>query len=133
MPFIESGEQAHAVVAATRLPSAWHSRRRAPPTAAPVWLRADYFARINDNISVMVQIESEKAVANIDAIRRRSRASTGFSSVHRISPRPSSFRRARPSRRRRIARIVLSAKKPRQADRNPRTGGEDARHYLGME
>jgi 2-dehydro-3-deoxyglucarate aldolase len=68
IPFVESEEEAKRAVAATRYPPAGVrgvsvSQRNNRYGTVP-----DYFATVNDNICVMVQIESRKGVAAIDAI-----------------------------------------------------------------
>jgi 2-dehydro-3-deoxyglucarate aldolase len=68
MPFIESGEQARAVVAATRYPPQGIRGVGTAHRSNRYGYAPDYFSRINDNISVMVQIESVKALENIDEI-----------------------------------------------------------------
>ncbi len=68
IPFIESAEQARNAVAATRYPPAGVrgisvSQRNNRYGTVP-----DYFATINDNIAVMMQIESRAGVDAVDAI-----------------------------------------------------------------
>jgi 2-dehydro-3-deoxyglucarate aldolase len=68
IPFVESAAEARAAVAATRYPPAGirgvsvaqrHNRYGTVP---------DYLAKVNDNVCVLVQIESNPGVAAIDAI-----------------------------------------------------------------
>jgi 2-dehydro-3-deoxyglucarate aldolase len=68
MPFIESAEQAQAAVAATRYPPAGIRGVAILHRGNQYGARADYFEIINQNIGIMVQIESPLAVQNVDAI-----------------------------------------------------------------
>jgi 2-dehydro-3-deoxyglucarate aldolase len=68
IPFVESGEQARAAVAATRYPpqgirGVSMSQRSNRYGTAP-----DYFKQVNDNICVLVQIESRAGVEAVDDI-----------------------------------------------------------------
>jgi 2-dehydro-3-deoxyglucarate aldolase len=70
IPFIESGEEAKRAVAATRYPPAGvrgvsMSQRNNRYGTVP-----DYLATVNDNICVLVQIESRAGVDALDAIAR---------------------------------------------------------------
>jgi 2-dehydro-3-deoxyglucarate aldolase len=68
MPYIESAEQAHALVAATRYPP--HGIRGVGTVHRSIKYGyvPDYFTRVNEDISVVVQIESRKGVENVAAI-----------------------------------------------------------------
>ena len=68
MPWIETAEQARAAVAATRYPPQGMRGMGTGHRSNRYGYVADYFTTINDNISVMVQIESEKGVDNAEAI-----------------------------------------------------------------
>jgi len=70
IPFVETPEQAQAAVAATRYPpqgirGVSVSQRQNKYGTVP-----DFFKVANENIAVMVQIESRKGVENIDAISK---------------------------------------------------------------
>lgn len=65
MPFIESAEQARAAVAATRYPPRGIRGIAVAQRSNRYGYCPDYFERINDNICVIVQIESR---AGIDAV-----------------------------------------------------------------
>jgi 2-dehydro-3-deoxyglucarate aldolase len=62
VPFIESAEQARAAVAATRYPPQGIRGVSIAQRSNRYGYEADYFSRINDNICVIVQIESRKGV-----------------------------------------------------------------------
>lgn len=68
IPFVESAEQARSAVAATRYPP--HGVRGVSTTQRSnrYGTVPNYFTEINDNICVLVQIESRKAVDAIDEI-----------------------------------------------------------------
>jgi 2-dehydro-3-deoxyglucarate aldolase len=68
MPYIESAEHAAAAVASTRYPP--HGVRGVGIVHRSIRFgyATDYFARVNDDICVTVQIESPKGVENVDAI-----------------------------------------------------------------
>jgi 2-dehydro-3-deoxyglucarate aldolase len=70
MPFIESEEQAAAAVAATRYPPRGIRGIAIAQRSNRYGHVADYFEAINDNISVMVQIESRAGLDAVDAIAR---------------------------------------------------------------
>ena len=64
MPWIENAEQARAAVAATRYPPQGMRGMGTGHRSNRYGYVADYFTTINDNISVMVQIESADGVKN---------------------------------------------------------------------
>lgn len=66
MPFIESAEQARAAVAATRYPPRGIRGIAVAQRSNRYGYVQDYFQRIDDNISVQVQIESR---AGVEAVR----------------------------------------------------------------
>ena len=77
MPFVESAEQAQAAVAATRYPPRGIRGIAVAQRSNQYGTCPDYFERIDDNISVLVQIESQKgldaalaiaAVEGVDAL-----------------------------------------------------------------
>lgn len=68
MPWIETAEQARRVVEATRYPPQGFRGMGTGHRSNRYGYVEDYFSTINDNISVMVQIESAKGVENAEAI-----------------------------------------------------------------
>lgn len=68
IPFVESAEDAARAVAATRYPPEGVRGVSVAQRNNRYGTVADYLKVINDNIAVMVQIESRKAMATIDAI-----------------------------------------------------------------
>lgn len=70
IPFIESAEQAQAAVAATRYPPRGIRGIAVAQRSNRYGYCPDYFERIDDNISVLVQIESRAGVEAVDAIAR---------------------------------------------------------------
>lgn len=68
VPFVETREQAERAVASTRYPPAGIRGVSVSHRGNMFGTVPDYFANSNDNISVMVQIESQQGVDNIDAI-----------------------------------------------------------------
>ncbi|HEY4104346.1 MAG TPA: 2-dehydro-3-deoxyglucarate aldolase [Polyangiaceae bacterium] len=68
MPWIENAAQARAAVAATRYPPAGMRGMGTAHRSNRYGYVADYFTIVNDNISVMVQIESAQGVANAGEI-----------------------------------------------------------------
>ncbi|HTV22320.1 MAG TPA: 2-dehydro-3-deoxyglucarate aldolase [Polyangiaceae bacterium] len=70
MPFVESAEQAALAVAATRYPPQGIRGIALAQRSNRFGHVPDYFERINDNISVMVQIESRPAVDAVEEIVR---------------------------------------------------------------
>ena len=67
IPFVETEEQAVNAVASTRYPP---EGIRGYPSAPRqyVWHRAGLLAQSNNNITILVQIESQQGVDNVDAI-----------------------------------------------------------------
>jgi 2-dehydro-3-deoxyglucarate aldolase len=70
MPFIESAEQARAAVAATRYPPQGIRGIAIAQRSNRYGYCPEYFERINENICVLVQIESKLGVEAVDAIAR---------------------------------------------------------------
>lgn len=68
VPFVESAEDARRAVAATRYPGEGVRGVSVAHRSNRYGTVKDYQQIINDNIAVIVQIESAKAVGNIDAI-----------------------------------------------------------------
>ena len=68
MPWIETAEQAQRVVEATRYPPQGFRGMGTGHRSNRYGYVADYFSTINDNITVMVQIESAKGVENSEEI-----------------------------------------------------------------
>ena len=68
MPWIETPEQAQRVVEATRYPPQGFRGMGTGHRSNRYGYVSDYFTTINDNITVMVQIESTKGVENAEAI-----------------------------------------------------------------
>lgn len=68
IPFVESEEQAARAVASTRYPPAGIRGVSVSHRSNMFGTVPDYNATINDNITVLVQIESQEGVDNIDAI-----------------------------------------------------------------
>ena len=97
IPFVESEEEARHAVAATRYPPAGVRGVSVSHRSNRYGTVPDYLATVNDNICVIVQIESRSGVASIDAIAR-STASTGSSSGRPISRRRSAISAMRPPR-----------------------------------
>jgi 4-hydroxy-2-oxoheptanedioate aldolase len=71
VPLIETPEQARAVVRATRYPPDGVRGVGSALARAARWNRhADYLHRADDQVCVLVQVESATALANLDAIAR---------------------------------------------------------------
>jgi 2-dehydro-3-deoxyglucarate aldolase len=70
MPFVESAEQAAEAVAATRYPPQGIRGIAIAQRSNQYGYVPDYFERINDNISVLVQIESRPALDAVEQIVR---------------------------------------------------------------
>lgn len=69
VPMVETGEQAHSVVSATRYPPAGTRGVGSALARASGWGRTPgYLTSADETISVIVQIESPEAVLNVDAI-----------------------------------------------------------------
>jgi 2-dehydro-3-deoxyglucarate aldolase len=68
MPYIESAEHARAMVEATRYPPQGIRGVGTVHRSIKYGYVPDYFTRINEEISVVVQIESSKGVENVAAI-----------------------------------------------------------------
>jgi 2-dehydro-3-deoxyglucarate aldolase len=67
-PFIETAEEAQAAVAATRYPPAGIRGVSMAQRGNKYGYVADYHATVNENITVLVQIESQKGLDNVEAI-----------------------------------------------------------------
>jgi 2-dehydro-3-deoxyglucarate aldolase len=133
MPFVESGDQARAVVAATRYPPEGIRGVGTAHRSNRYGYEADYFGRINDNICVMVQIESSKAMANLDDI-------AGVAGVDGLFVGPSDLSAAlghfgqpsHPEVARAIERIVLVGRAHGKPTGILAPVEKDARRYLDM-
>ncbi|CAI1040494.1 5-keto-4-deoxy-D-glucarate aldolase [Serratia fonticola] len=68
IPFVESAEQAELAVASTRYPPAGIRGVSVSHRSNGYGTVPDYFAQINQQIAVLVQIESQQGVENLDAI-----------------------------------------------------------------
>ncbi|MGE0973406.1 2-dehydro-3-deoxyglucarate aldolase (plasmid) [Klebsiella sp. WOUb02] len=68
VPFVSTGEEAMRAVASTRYPPAGGRGVSVAHRSNRYGLETDYFATINDNITILAQIECQEAVDNIDAI-----------------------------------------------------------------
>lgn len=68
IPYVETREQAELAVAATRYPPAGIRGVSVSHRGNMFGTVPDYLAQANDNISVMVQIESQVGIDNLDAI-----------------------------------------------------------------
>ncbi|AUG99633.1 2-dehydro-3-deoxyglucarate aldolase [Pectobacteriaceae bacterium C52] len=68
IPFVETEEEAVRAVASTRYPPAGIRGVSVAHRSNAYGTEPDYFATINDNITVLVQIESQDGVDNLDAI-----------------------------------------------------------------
>lgn len=68
IPFVESADEARKAVESTRYPPAGIRGVSATQRHNRYGTVPDYFARVNDNIAVMVQIESRPGLAAVDAI-----------------------------------------------------------------
>jgi 2-dehydro-3-deoxyglucarate aldolase len=69
-PFIETEEQAKAVVAATRYPPEGIRGVSLMQRGNKFGYLPDYHSRVNENVTVLVQIESLEGLNNVDAIAR---------------------------------------------------------------
>ena len=134
VPFVQTVDDARRAVAATRYPPAGIRGVSVSQRSNRYGTVADYFAGINEQISVLVQIESRaglEAAADDRRGRRRRR--------HLRRP-VGSRRRARPSRQRRTIR-ACRRRSPRSSTRAQGAGKPigilapveaDARRYLAM-
>ncbi|PLY37815.1 2-dehydro-3-deoxyglucarate aldolase [Pectobacterium carotovorum] len=68
IPFVETAEEAARAVASTRYPPAGIRGVSVAHRSNGYGTEPDYFAKINDNITVVVQIESQDGLDNLDAI-----------------------------------------------------------------
>ncbi|QIQ20597.1 2-dehydro-3-deoxyglucarate aldolase [Zophobihabitans entericus] len=68
IPFVETEEEAKKAVAATRYPPQGIRGVSVSHRSNQYGTITDYFSKINDNIAVMVQIESKKAIENVEKI-----------------------------------------------------------------
>jgi 2-dehydro-3-deoxyglucarate aldolase len=68
IPFIETEEMAKNAVASTRYPPQGRRGIGTAHRSNKYGFNTDYFARINDDICVTVQIESTRSIENVDAI-----------------------------------------------------------------
>ena len=133
VPFVQSADDARRAVAATRYPPAGVRGVSVSQRSNRFGTVADYFAGINDEISVLVQIESRAGIAAAARDRRGRRRRRRLRRP--VGPR----RRARPSRQSRPSERaggdrpgVRCGQVGRQADRHPAPVEADARRYLAM-
>lgn len=68
VPFVETPEEAAAAVAATRYPPSGVRGVAGATRASRFGFAADYFARANDEVCVLVQIETQNAMARLEEI-----------------------------------------------------------------
>jgi 2-dehydro-3-deoxyglucarate aldolase len=133
MPFVESGEQARAVVASTRYPPQGIRGVGTAHRSNRYGYAPDYFARINDNISVMVQIESVKALKNIDDIAAVDGVDGLFIGPSDLSAGMGHFGQpAHPEVQQAMETIVKSGKAHGKPIGILAPAEKDARHYLEM-
>jgi len=132
MPNVESEDQARAAVAATRYPPQGMRGVGTVHRSIKYGYVPDYFTRINEDISVTVQIESRKGVENVEAIASvdgvdglfigPSDLSADYGVLGQVS---------HPEVVRAIERVVATAKAAGKAV-GILTGEKDARRYLDM-
>jgi 2-dehydro-3-deoxyglucarate aldolase len=133
MPFIESGEQARSVIAATRYPPQGIRGVGTAHRSNRYGYVPDYFSRINDNISVMVQIESVKALKNIDDIAAVDGVDGLFIGPSDLSAGLGHFGQpSHPEVQQAMETIVKSAKAHGKPTGILAPVEKDARHYLEM-
>ncbi len=70
IPFVETAEQARLAVASTRYPPQGMRGVAVSTRSNRFGSIPDYFAQVNENITLLVQIESRKGVENIDEIAK---------------------------------------------------------------
>jgi 2-keto-3-deoxy-L-rhamnonate aldolase RhmA len=70
VPFVQNADEAAAAVAATRYPPQGVRGMAGMSRAAQYGLAPDHYKNANRTVSVIVQIESEMALANLEAIAR---------------------------------------------------------------
>jgi 2-dehydro-3-deoxyglucarate aldolase len=68
LPFIETADQARTAVEATRYPPHGTRGVAVAHRSNRYGMRKDYFSKINDNIAVLVQIETARAIQNVEEI-----------------------------------------------------------------
>lgn len=68
VPFVQNAEEARAAVAATRYPPQGIRGMAGMSRGSRFGMRANHFGTANDTISVIVQLETPQAVANLEAI-----------------------------------------------------------------
>lgn len=68
IPFVESEEEAKQAVSATRYPPEGIRGVSVAHRSNAYGAVTDYFSRVNQNITVLVQIESQQGIDNLDAI-----------------------------------------------------------------
>jgi 2-dehydro-3-deoxy-L-rhamnonate aldolase len=84
IPMVDTAEQAREIVSATRY-AAGYPRRGAGVARAARWGRVEnYMAQANDELCLLIQVESKTALDNLDAILKW-RALTACLSARRIS------------------------------------------------
>jgi 2-dehydro-3-deoxyglucarate aldolase len=133
MPWIESGDQAAAVVAATRYPPQGIRGIGLAHRSNRYGYAPDYFGRINENISVMVQIESQKAVDNVDDIAAVDGVDGLFIGPSDLSAALGHFGQpSHPDVQKAMQHIVARAKTHDKPTGILAPLEKDARHYLEM-
>jgi 2-dehydro-3-deoxyglucarate aldolase len=133
MPWIETAEQARAAVAATRYPPQGMRGMGTGHRSNRYGYVADYFTTINDNISVMVQIESAKGVDNAEAI-------AAIDGIDALFIGPSDLSAAmgfmgqpnHPDVQAAMARVLAAGNKHHKAVGILAPVEDDARRYLGQ-
>jgi 2-dehydro-3-deoxyglucarate aldolase len=133
LPFIDTAEQAKAAVAATRYPPKGTRGIALGHRGNRFGYVPDYLTRVNDHITVMVQIESRTALANVEEI-------AAVDGVDGLFIGPSDLSAAfghlgQPSHtevQEAIASIVTRVKKVGKPVGILTTVEEDARRYLDM-
>jgi 2-dehydro-3-deoxyglucarate aldolase len=133
MPWIENAEQARAAVAATRYPPQGMRGMGTGHRSNRYGYVADYFTTINDNISVMVQIESAQGVeraaeiAAVEGIDGLFIGPSDLSAALGYLGQPN-----HPEVQKAMARVLSAAREHQKPVGILAPGEEDARRYMAQ-
>lgn len=132
LPMVESAEQARALVAATRYPPQGIRGVGSAHRANRYGYAGNYFATANDNISVMVQIESIKGLENVDQIAAVEGVDALFIGPSDLSWALGHNSPAHRDVQRAIERVIAAASASGKASGILAPIEEDARRYLAL-
>jgi 2-dehydro-3-deoxyglucarate aldolase len=132
LPMVDSADQARNLVAATRYPPEGFRGIGTAHRANHYGLTKDYFEHANENVSVMVQIESVTAMKNVESIAAVEGVDGLFVGPSDLSAALGCRTPGAPEVQRAIARVIECGRAAGKATGILAPVEEDARRYLEL-